>query len=103
MVLYIWSRKDPYRQVTLWGFAFAAWQYPFALLVLGILFGSNPILDILGIVIGHLYHFLVDVVPVKYGKQVIRCPQFIYDLYEHGNLHGRATGWQRGPGHRLDR
>jgi hypothetical protein len=33
----------------------------------------------------------------------MRCPQFIYDLYEHGNLHGRATGWQRGPGHRLDR
>ena len=48
MILYIWSRKDPYRQVVFYGFAFQAWHTPFLFLVLSMLLGANPVLDIVG-------------------------------------------------------
>ncbi len=35
MVLYVWSRKSPYRQVSFWGFGFLAWHLPFVLLAFG--------------------------------------------------------------------
>lgn len=102
MVLYVWSRKEPYTVVTFWGFAFQAWQYPFVLMVLGILLGGNPVLDILGIVIGHIFHFLTDVFPRQYGSVILKTPQFMYDLFERNRVHARASGWQRSTGHRLD-
>lgn len=101
MVLYVWSRKDPYRQVAFWGFAFQAWHFPFVLLVVGMLLGGNPILDLVGIVVGHVFHFLTDIVPVQYHTQLLSTPQFLYQLYEGGNVAGRSQGWQRTGGHRL--
>lgn len=32
-----------------------------------------------GIAIGHLYYFLVDVVPIVYGKDLLHTPQFLID------------------------
>jgi len=101
MILYVWSRKDPYRQVVFWGFAFQAWQFPFVLLVVSILMGSSPLLDIVGIAVGHIYHFLTDVVPKVYNKQVLTCPQFMYNLFDQANVQARTTHWQRSQGHRV--
>eukprot|EP00804_Cyclotella_cryptica_P014794 CCRYP_015015-RA/>CCRYP_015015-RA protein AED:0.33 eAED:0.33 QI:0/0/0/1/1/1/2/0/161 len=32
-----------------------------------------------GIAVGHLFYFLVDVVPIVYGKDVLHTPQFLID------------------------
>jgi Derlin-2/3 len=57
---------------------------PFAYLALSVLMG-NPYFDIIhGIVVGHIYYFLVDVVPLVYGKDVLHTPQFFIDFFGIG-------------------
>jgi len=99
--LYVWSRKDPYREVDLWGFRFLAWHFPFVILVLAILGLGNPVQDILGLIVGHLYHFLTDIIPAVYGKTVISTPQFLYRLFETGTIQPPRPRWMQGQGHSL--
>jgi Derlin-2/3 len=103
MAMYVWSRKDPYGQVNVWGFAFQKWQLPFVMLLFAVIIGGNFMLDIVGIVVGHLYHFLLDVVPTVYGKTVFWTPSFVYHLFETRSIAPPTQGWQRTGGHRLDR
>lgn len=102
MVLYVWSRRDPFTVVTFWGFAFKAWTFPFVLLVFGALLGGNPMEDILGILVGHLYYFVMDVAPRVYGKTLMHCPDALYRLFEVGDVHARNQPWRAGAGHRLN-
>ena len=34
VVMYVWSRKNPYNQVNIWGFTFEAWYLPFVMALL---------------------------------------------------------------------
>lgn len=98
-VIYIWSRKNPEQPVGLWGFQFQAWQFPFALLVLNMLMGSSMFTGILGILVGHLFHFLHNIVPIVYGTTVLKTPQFLYDLFEVQQVNRPASFG--GQGHSL--
>jgi len=100
MVLYSFCRKNPDHDELLWMFRFKAWHFPFVLLALGVLLGGSPLLDILGILVGHLYYFVTDVVPIRYRIQLIKTPEFLYRLFEQGTLRPAAPSWQRG-GYRL--
>jgi len=60
MALYVWSRRDPHKEVIFWGFRFQAWHFPFVLLLFSILIGGNPVLDVVGIIVGHIYYFFND-------------------------------------------
>lgn len=117
MAMYVWSRRDPYRQVVFYGFSFMAWHTPFLFMLLGVLFGNNPIPDLVGIVIGHLYHFVVDIAPRNYNKTFLSTPKFFYELIDHYHTvftvnHNAGVGgaaparpvpnWQRGQGYRLN-
>jgi hypothetical protein len=82
VVVYVWSRKDPLRSVVVYGFTFKAWHLPFLLLLVDLLFGNPLTNGIVGIFIGHTYHFLVDVVPRRYNKTLLACPQSLYDTVE---------------------
>jgi len=87
----------------MWGFVFQAWHFPFVLLLFAIVIGNSPVLDILGIVVGHLYYFLSDVVPRVYNYQILKTPEFMYRFLET-NPAARAAAarpWMRGQGHRL--
>ena len=56
-----------------------------ALLGLRLLMGA-PFFDMLhGFALGHLYYFLVDVVPLVYGKDLLHTPQFLIDKFGIGN------------------
>merc|ERR1719361_1555261 len=82
MCLYIWSRKQPHRPINFWGFGFEAWHLPFVLLLFGVIMGASPVLDIMGITVGHLYHFLKDIVPHVYHVSLLNTPQFVYRIFE---------------------
>mmetsp|Transcript_41176 Transcript_41176/g.60432 ORF Transcript_41176/g.60432 Transcript_41176/m.60432 type:complete len:286 (-) Transcript_41176:36-893(-) len=83
-VLYIWSKQNPNAQSNIWGVPIKALHLPFAYLGLSVLMG-NPYLDLMhGMVIGHVYYFLVDVVPVLYGKDLLHTPQFLIDYFGVG-------------------
>lgn len=78
-VLYTWSKRHPTALTAIWGVQFKAIYLPFATLGLELLMG-HLYSDILhGIAVGHIYYFLVDVVPLVYGKDVLHTPQFLID------------------------
>ena len=52
---------------------------PFAYVILSVLMGSAYADLLHGIAVGHLFYFLVDVVPLVYGKDFLHTPQFLID------------------------
>ncbi|KAL3775107.1 LOW QUALITY PROTEIN: hypothetical protein HJC23_004339 [Cyclotella cryptica] len=71
--------RHPTALVSIWGVEMKAIHFPFAYLVLTVLMGY-PYADLLhGIAMGHLFYFLVDAVPIVYGKDVLHTPQFLID------------------------
>jgi len=83
-VLYIWSKRYPTLDANIWGFPIKAMYLPFAYLALTVLMG-NPYWDVVhGIAVGHLYYYLVDVVPLVYGKEILHTPQFLIDYFGVG-------------------
>jgi len=132
VIIYIWSRKDPHRPTIFYGFTFQQWHTPFLLIAFTLLLRGDLRLPLLGIVVGHAYYFLSDVVPRVYGKHPLRTPRIwtenvTFYLQQWGIGTGiaaaggaagggaafRAPGqvqppppprqaWMRGPGHRLD-
>ena len=78
-VIYVWSKRHPTAPTSIWGVELKAIHLPFAYVALSVLMG-NPYSDLLhGIAIGHLFYFLVDVVPIVYQKDVLHTPQFLID------------------------
>jgi len=102
-VLHVWSRKDPYGAAGFWGFRFARWQLPFAYLVFFLVLEQDVFSLIFGVLTGHLYHFLVDVVPRVYGVDILITPSFLLKYFEAGgNIQFSSTpAWLRGQGNRL--
>lgn len=115
MIIYIWSRKDPYKEVTFYGFSFKCWHTPFLMLIAGMLMGGNPILGLLGISVGHMFYFLTELVPRNYNKHIYFTPKWWYDFIDYqvmARIQGRGVNmpantaqprpnWQRGQGYRL--
>lgn len=64
MLTYVWSRRNPHARMNIMGvFTFRAPFLPWVLMAFSLLMGSSPLLDLLGIVAGHLYYFAEDVYP----------------------------------------
>lgn len=96
-VLYVWSKRNPTAQANIWGIPVPAIYLPFAYVALT-LFMGNPIHFMLhGIAIGHIYYFLVDVVPAVYGKDVVHTPQFLIDFFGVGEYIQAPTGRAEAP------
>lgn len=82
MIVYVWSRRDPEAPVSVWGFKLKGIYLPWALMAFTILIGGSPVMDIVGVVAGHAYYFLIDVLPQQtQGQQVLKTPQFLYVVY----------------------
>ena len=82
-VLYIWSKRNS-TPANIWGFPLKGRLLPFGYIAMNLLMG-NPYFDLVhGLVIGHLYYFLVDVVPTMYGKDILHTPQFLIDYFGVG-------------------
>lgn len=83
-VMYVWSKRNPTAQANIWGIPMQAIYLPFAYLALTVFMG-NPFFNLIhGLVIGHLYYFLVDVFPQVYGKDLLVTPNFLIDQFGVG-------------------
>eukprot|EP00469_Lotharella_globosa_P013787 CAMPEP_0167776222 /NCGR_PEP_ID=MMETSP0111_2-20121227/3004_1 /TAXON_ID=91324 /ORGANISM="Lotharella globosa, Strain CCCM811" /LENGTH=146 /DNA_ID=CAMNT_0007666243 /DNA_START=220 /DNA_END=660 /DNA_ORIENTATION=+ len=98
MMLFVWSRQDPHRPVSLWGFAIRSWHLPYVMLVMAVLMRNSPFLNMLGIFVGNLWIFLTAAVPAVWGINLISTPQFLYTLCD-GQPAPSSRGWGRG--HRM--
>jgi len=83
-VLYIWSKRNPSANASIWGFPIKATYLPFAYLAMTVFMGQGYMDMLHGIAIGHLYYFLVDIVPVVYGRDILHTPAFLIDQFGVG-------------------
>ncbi|KAJ3217330.1 hypothetical protein HDU67_008132 [Dinochytrium kinnereticum] len=87
MLVYIWSRRNPYVRMSFLGiFNFTAPYLPWVLLTFTMLLnGVWPTGDLLGMGVGHVYYFLDDVWP-RTGNgdrpRLLRAPDFVRRLFE---------------------
>lgn len=89
-VVYVWSKRNPEAQGNIWGFPIPAPYFPWAYIALSMFTGA-PFNDMLhGLAVGHLYYFLVDVVPQVYGKDILLTPQFLIDQFGVGEFRPEA-------------
>lgn len=83
-VMYVWSKRNPTSRANIWGIPMEAVYLPFAYLALSVFMG-NPYFDLLfGLAVGHLYYFLVDVIPQVSGKDILVTPHFLIDRFGVG-------------------
>ncbi|KAJ1612107.1 transmembrane domain-containing protein [Cryptosporidium canis] len=61
-IIYYWSKKFPTSLVSIWGFTLQAYQLPYALLFLDVLTGNSLIDDLIGLLAGHTYYYLRDII-----------------------------------------
>ncbi|XP_068638857.1 derlin-2.1 [Aristolochia californica] len=82
MMVYVWSKQNPFIQMSFLGlFTFTAAYLPWVLLGFTILVGTSAWVDLLGMMAGHAYYFLEDVYPTMTGRRPLRTPAFIKSLF----------------------
>lgn len=65
MMTYVWGRRNPDVRMAFLGFiTFHAPYFPWVMLTFSALLGQSITMDVIGIVVGHLYYFLEYVYPV---------------------------------------
>lgn len=84
MLVYVWSRRNPFIRMNFFGLMdFHAPYLPWVLLAFSLLLGNSIIVDFIGILVGHVYYFLEDVLPnQRVGIRVLRTPRIIKYLFE---------------------
>jgi Derlin-2/3 len=85
MIMYVWSRKNANQPISMFGFVFMGMHLPWVMLAFSVLIGNSPVMNIIGIIVGHLYYFSLTIVPAKYGWNMIRTPEFVHNFFAAGN------------------
>ncbi|XP_054075512.1 derlin-2-like isoform X2 [Rissa tridactyla] len=84
MLVYVWSRRNPYIRMNFFGLLnFQAPFLPWVLMGFSLLLGNSIIIDLLGIGVGHIYYFLEDVFPNQPGgKKLLLTPGFLKMVFD---------------------
>uniref|UniRef100_A0A8B9FLQ3 Derlin n=1 Tax=Amazona collaria TaxID=241587 RepID=A0A8B9FLQ3_9PSIT len=84
MLVYVWSRRNPYIRMNFFGLLnFQAPFLPWVLMGFSLLLGNSIIIDLLGIAVGHIYYFLEDVFPNQPGgKKLLLTPGFLKMVFD---------------------
>nr|XP_009931533.1 PREDICTED: derlin-2-like [Opisthocomus hoazin] len=94
MLVYVWSRRNPYIRMNFFGLLnFQAPFLPWVLMGFSLLLGNSIIIDLLGIAVGHIYYFLEDVFPNQPGgKKLLLTPgilKLVFDTPEEDPNYNR--------------
>mmetsp|Transcript_38861 Transcript_38861/g.84197 ORF Transcript_38861/g.84197 Transcript_38861/m.84197 type:complete len:118 (-) Transcript_38861:75-428(-) len=86
-MVYVWGRRDQGQQMGFLSlFYFRAPYLPWVLLGFSMLLGGSPVVDLLGMLVGHVYYYFEDVAPnlpgTFYGCRLLRTPEFVRYLFE---------------------
>lgn len=80
VIMYNWSRRESDRPVGIFGFKFKAIYLPWVYVGIRLIMGGSITEPLVGIAVGHLYYFLIEVLPVTHGYNLIRTPKFCIDF-----------------------
>ncbi|PIA42906.1 hypothetical protein AQUCO_02000388v1 [Aquilegia coerulea] len=93
MLLYVWSREFPNAQINIYGLVtLKAFYLPWAMLGMDVIFGSQLMPNLLGILAGHLYYFLTVLHPLSTGKNILKTPNWVHKLVMRWGITYRPTG-----------
>mmetsp|Transcript_13927 Transcript_13927/g.34016 ORF Transcript_13927/g.34016 Transcript_13927/m.34016 type:complete len:251 (+) Transcript_13927:299-1051(+) len=105
MMVYVWGRRNETFPMNFLGlFNFPAPWLPWVLLGFSVLLGASPVVDLIGIFVGHVYYYLEDIVPRMpgrfRGRRVIFTPAILKYLLEGPQLLGERDRvvFQQPPG-----
>ena len=90
-VFYIWSKRHPDANGNVWGIPVKGAMLPFAYLAFDIFIGYPYRATVHGYAMGHLYYFMVEVVPTVYGKDILVTPEFLIDRFGVGEYRPAAA------------
>jgi Derlin-2/3 len=82
MIMYVWSRREPEGTLNIFGFKFQALYLPWVYLAIRLVMGNSIIQPLEGIVVGHLYYFLAEVLPLSHNIDMIKTPGFVIRLVD---------------------
>jgi Derlin-2/3 len=89
-VMYVWSRRDPNAQMNMFGFKYKALYQPLVFMVFRMIIGQSISGPVIGAIVGHLYYFLVEVMPTSHGYSLIKTPKFCDSIVAYGTSSGAA-------------
>ena len=96
-MLYLWTRRNPNTEVNMMEFiTFRAQFLPWLLILLVVVFGFDVQDDLVGAAVGHMYYFLMDVVPhiPETNKlEVLKSPSFLNSICQWLRIH-EASNWE---------
>jgi len=105
MLIYLWSRKNPNVPMSfMFGIRFQSLYFPWVLCAFSLLMGGFPLMELVGIIVGHIYFFLEDIYPQTGGTRLLKTPAFLSQLFPQAPVYGSGgpqgnqgvRGWGRG-------
>ena len=95
-IVYVWSRRSPDTQLSIYGLKLKSLYLPWAFIAIRLIMGGSIVEPLIGIACGHIYYFLVDVLPLSHGYDIIRTPKFCINIAEWytGNSIPASTGYR---------
>lgn len=99
-VLYVWCQLNKDMIVSFWfGTRFKAMYLPWVLLAFNMIVGGGGLLELVGIIVGHLYFFLMFKYPQDFGGvRLLNTPQILYKYFP--NRRGGVSGFGQAPASR---
>ncbi len=95
-IMYVWSRREPEAQMNMFGFKYKALYQPVVFMAFRMIIGSGISGPIIGAGVGHLYYFLVEVMPATHGYSIIRTPKFCDTIVAYGSTAAVGGGYSAG-------
>ena len=99
-IMYVWSKRDPDALMSMFGFSLKGIYLPWVYVAIRLVMGSDIIMPLIGIAVGHVYYFTVQILPVKYNYTLIKTPKYCIDIVNYMNgttSAGGAGGVQQVP------
>jgi len=91
-VLYVWCQLNKDVIVSFWfGTQFKAMYLPWVLFAFNLIIAGGGLMELVGILIGHLYFFLMFKYPLEFGGPALfSTPSIIYNFFpnQRGGVHG---------------
>nr|KAG5713086.1 hypothetical protein BaRGS_021880 [Batillaria attramentaria] len=99
-VLYVWCQLNKDMIVQFWfGTRFKAMYLPWVLFAFNLIIGSGGMMELFGIVVGHLYFFLMFKYPQDFGgARLLSVPSILYKYFP--NRQGGVAGFGTAPSSR---
>jgi len=83
VIMYVWCRRAPDEVQSMFGFKFKALYLPWVYMLIRIVMGGAITEPLIGVGVGHLYYFVIEILPVTPGYNlgpVIYTPKFCTQL-----------------------